>query len=45
MTTSSIELSNAELVVITGFEGEDLDVNIEQLEVRNMPESLAGFLD
>ena len=45
MTTPSIELSNAELVVITGFEGEDLDVTVEQLEMRNMPESLAGFLD
>ena len=44
MATSSVELSKTELVVITGFEGEDLDVTIEQLEVRNMPESLAGFL-
>jgi hypothetical protein len=45
MTTPSIELSKSELVVITGFEGEDIDVTVEQLETRNMPESLAGFLD
>jgi hypothetical protein len=45
MNTLSIELSKAELVVITGFEGEDIDVAVEQLETRIVPESLAGFLD
>ena len=45
MSTMSIDLSKAELVVITGFDGEEIDVTVEQLETRNMPESLAGFLD
>ena len=45
MNTSSIEQSKPELVVIKGFEGEDIEVSVEQLEVRIMPESLAGFLD
>ena len=45
MNTPCIEPSNAELVVIKGFEGEDIEVTVEQLEVRIIPESLAGFLD
>jgi hypothetical protein len=45
MNILCIEPSEAELVVIKGFEGEDIEVSIEQLEVRIMPESLAGFLD
>ena len=45
MATSSVELPKTELVVITGFDGEAIDITVEQLEPRNMPESLAGFLD
>jgi hypothetical protein len=45
MATSSVEPSKTELVVITGFDGEAIDITVEQLETRNMPESLAGFLD
>ena len=45
MATSSVEPSETELVVITGFDGEAIDITVEQLETRNMPESLAGFLD
>ena len=45
MNRPSLELSELELVVIKGFEGEDVDASVEQLEMRIMPESLAGFLD
>ena len=45
MNRPSLELSEPELVVIKGFEGEDVDTSVEQLEMRIMPESLAGFLD
>jgi hypothetical protein len=45
MNTPCIELSKAELVVIKGFEGEDIDVGVEQLEPRITPESTAGFLE
>jgi hypothetical protein len=45
MNTRSIEAPNAETVVIKGFEGEDIEVSIEQLETKIVPESLAGFLD
>ena len=45
MNTSSIEQSKAELIVINGFEGEDIEISIEQLEPRITPESTAGFLD
>jgi hypothetical protein len=45
MNTPSIEKSKAELIVIKGFQGEDIEVSIEQLEPRITPESTAGFLD
>ena len=45
MNTPYIEQSQAELIVIKGFEGEDIEVSIEQLETRLMPESTAGFLE
>ena len=45
MNTPSIELLQGELVVIKGFEGEDIEVSVEQLETRIVPESLAGFLE
>ena len=46
-TTMSIciEPSKTELVVIKGFESEDIEVTVEQLEMRIVPESTAGFLD
>ena len=34
-----------EPVVVKGFESEDIEVTIEQLETRIVPESTAGFLD
>ena len=34
-----------ELVVVKGFENEDIEVTVEQLETRIVPESTAGFLD
>jgi hypothetical protein len=45
MNTPCIEQSEAELVVIKGFEGEEIEVSVEQLETRIVPESTAGFLD
>ena len=45
MNTPSTKSSKAELVVIQGFECEDIDVSIEELELKIMPESAAGFLD
>ena len=45
MNKQDIEPSKTELVVIKGFEGEDIEVSVEQLETRIMPESTAGFLD
>ncbi len=45
MNKPAIETSETERTIIKGFEGEDIPVNIEQLEVRLVPESLAGFLD
>jgi hypothetical protein len=45
METPYVEESKAEPIVITGVEGEDLEVTAEQLEMRLMPSSLAGFLD
>jgi hypothetical protein len=45
MNTPSAKSPNAELVVIQGFEGEDIDVSIEELELKTAPESAAGFLD
>jgi len=45
MKTQSVELSETELAVIKGFEGEDIEVTFEQLETRILPQSTAGFLD
>jgi hypothetical protein len=45
MNTPYVEPSKTELVVIKGFEGEDIELSIEQLEMRIMPESTAGFLE
>jgi hypothetical protein len=45
MNTPYIGQSTAGLVIIRGFEGEDVEVGVEQLEPRIMPESTAGFLD
>ena len=45
MNTPCTDQSKAELLVIKGFEGEDIEVSVEQLEMKIMPESLAGFLD
>jgi hypothetical protein len=40
-----IEQANAKLVVIQGFEGEAIEITIEQLEDRTAPQSSAGFLE
>jgi hypothetical protein len=40
-----VESSKTDLVVIKGFEGEAIEVSIEQLETRILPQSSAGFLD
>ena len=45
MNEPCIEESKSELVVIKGFDCEDIEVSVEQLEPRIMPESTAGFLD
>ena len=45
MKTRSVEPSETELVIIKGFEGEDIEVTVEQLETRILPQSTAGFLD
>jgi hypothetical protein len=45
MNTPSVEASKAEPVVVIGVEGEDIGTTAEQLEMRIMPASLAGFLD
>jgi hypothetical protein len=45
MKTQSVEPSETELVVIKGFEREDIEVTVEQLETRILPQSTAGFLD
>jgi hypothetical protein len=45
MNTPYIEQADAEVVVIKGFEGENIELSIEQLETRLMPESTAGFLE
>ncbi len=37
--------SETELVVVKGFEGEDIEITIEQLETKILPQSTAGFLD
>ena len=45
MNTPCAEQSKAELVVIKGFEGENIEVSVELLETRIMSESTAGFLE
>jgi hypothetical protein len=45
MDTPSVKSSKAEMIVIQGFECEDIDVSIEELEQKIAPESAAGFLD
>ena len=45
MKTQSVNPLETELVVIKGFEGEDIEVTVEQLETRILPQSTAGFLD
>ena len=45
MNTPCIDQAKPELVVFKGFEGEDIEVNFEQLEPRIVPQSTAGFLD
>jgi len=45
MNTPSTKSSQAELVAIQGFECEDIEVSIEELELKIVPESTAGFLD
>ena len=45
MGTPSTKSAKSELVVIQGFEGEDIEVSIEELELKIAPESAAGFLD
>jgi len=45
MNTPSIELLEKESIAIKGFENEVLEVSVEQLETRIVPESLAGFLE
>jgi hypothetical protein len=45
MKTPSTAAPEAELVVIKGFEGEDIEVSVEELELRWVPQSSAGFLD
>jgi hypothetical protein len=44
MKTSCAESSTNE-VVIKGFEGEAIEVTVEQLESRIVPQSSAGFLE
>jgi hypothetical protein len=45
MNRPNVEPSKAEVVLIKGFEGEDIEVSVEQLEPRIVPQSSAGFLD
>jgi hypothetical protein len=45
MNKPSIELSDIERIVIQGFEREDIDVCVEELELKIAPESSAGFLE
>ena len=45
MNTPYIENSKAELVLIKGFESEDIEISVELLEPRITPESTAGFLE
>ena len=45
MQKPHVETSDTELVVIQGFEGEEIELTIEQLEQRINPQSTAGFLE
>jgi|KBSMisStandDraft_5_1062788.scaffolds.fasta_scaffold6690798_1 hypothetical protein len=45
MGTPSVEASKPEQVVVIGVDGESIEITAEQLEMRIMPSSLAGFLD
>ena len=46
MKPACIEPSKTDLVVIKGFENEVIEVTVEQLENRIMPDqSTAGFLE
>jgi hypothetical protein len=43
--TPKVESSKTEMVVIRGFEAEHIELSIEQLETRILPQSSAGFLE
>jgi len=45
MKAKCVERSETELVVVKGFEGEEIEITIEQLETKILPQSTAGFLD
>ena len=45
MSTPYSDSTKAGTIVIKGFESEDIEVTVEQLEARIVPESSAGFLD
>lgn len=45
MNQSCSGQSTAKPVVINGFEGEIIEISVEQLEPRIVPESTAGFLE
>jgi hypothetical protein len=45
MNTTSIDLSKGEAAAINEFERESLEINVELLETRIVPQSTAGFLD
>ena len=45
MERPHVEPLKSDVIVISGFEGEKIEVSIEQLETRLVPQSTAGFLD
>jgi len=45
MSALTIKPPKNDAVVIKGYEDEDIDVSVEQLETRLVPESIAGFLE
>jgi hypothetical protein len=45
MQKRNVESANAEPIVIEGFEGEVIEIIIEELEHRTVPQSSAGFLE
>jgi hypothetical protein len=45
MKAASGEQLSTVAVLIEGFDHEDIEITVEQLEDRIMPESTAGFLD